>query len=691
MEKEMVKEEQVKNKAKLNKSSIKMKLLIIPIILVIISIVTIGFISNYISKNSLLDQMSKNGEFVLEEVVGRIEDNSKSIGVINNSLENDIRQIANSTKRLGAGVSNENVTQLAEDLGANQVNYWDKNGVIIYSNIPENIGYNPEGEKDHPMTKFMAGNESEIMEGIRHDIVSDVYIKYGAIKNPDGTMIQAGINADYINELTEQFSYQKLMEELASSKEILYATFIDKNLKSIADSDSDKIGMDFSKNEDVISTVADGAANSKEDKFGKDKIDVYDVVYPVVIDGETIGAINMGFSMDDVNSSIFKNLITVAFAGLVTILLLGFILFSTSNYAVKTINKLKVLMNYMALGDFREDVPMDMMEKQDEFGEIAKSVNTMQKAIREMIKSVLDKSHMVAAHSEELTATTHESEKASDEVSKVIQEIAMGSSEQAVDTEQGVATSEELGSAVMSNTNYIKSLNDSTKKVNGLKNEGLELIKDLVEKTDSSSKAAKGVHDVIKETHLSADKIASASQMIKSIAEQTNLLALNAAIEAARAGDAGRGFAVVADEIRKLAEQSNKFTEEIEVIINELTVKTSIAVETMEEVGGIVQSQSKGVDLTSSKFDGINDALYEMEQAINLVSKSSDEMINQKEKIKDVMEHLAAISEENAAGAQEASASVEEQNAAMTEISGASDELARIAEELNDMIAKFKV
>lgn len=682
------KPEVTQSSGSIRKKSIKTKLIIIPITLVIISIVLISIFSSISVRNSLLAEMHKNGQFILEQFVERLNDNYKSLETINWMIEDEIRKAVKTLMDFEQ-LDNQKLTRVATNLGIDELNYFNSEGVILYSNIPKNIGW--KFDESHPLYSFMNSSETELIEDIRKDAVSNTYRKYGAIKNSDGTFVQVGINADHINALTEQFKYQRLVEELALSREIVYAVFIDKDLKAAAHSDTERIGLDLSEDKGSVSAIREQKPYSSEYLYGEEKIEVLDLVYPAIVDDELIGAVSIGFSMEDINKSISENIIKIVITGIMAIILLVIILYRSSHGAVETINRLKEHLKLMASGDFATELPDELLRKDDEFGEISNSVNIMQNSVSSIIKSILEKAETVAAHSQELTATTEQSAMAADEISKVIEGIASGASDQADNTEVGFSAATKLGDMVVQNTNYMEKLSKSTVEVNQLKDEGFKLIKDLIEKTKINIRSAEEVERAISDTYQSVEKIAIASEMIKNISDQTNLLALNAAIEAARAGESGRGFAVVADEIRKLAEQSTQFTEEISSIIDDLTSKTSIVVNAMNEVKKATDLQSLGVEQTSAKFDGIAYALEEMQKMIKTVNKFASQMIEEKEKILEILENLSAISQENAAGTEEASASVEEQTASMAQISGASEELSRIAEELNNELSFFKI
>ena len=494
---------------------------------------------------------------------------------------------------------------------------------------------------------------------------------------------------DGIENAVDSAMYQEVIEDLSSNEEVMYAGYMDNNYNYIANDDPDYIGKNMSDEVAVVDSFKEKRVIGSNKEY--DGFEVYDIVYPVIIDGEQLGALKIGFYLDNVNTAIKNNIIIIGLIGLLVIGLLVFTLYRLSKEILTALNSMKADTEMMANGDFSLDVPEEFQAREDEFGEIARANMNMKKSIRNILRDVITRAEVVAAQSEELTATTHQSELAADDLATVIEEIAHTSTLQAEDVENGSNAMGELNREMELNNLNIERLNHSTREVNTLKDEGLELIGDLVDKTEEVREAIQKIGVVIDDTNASAANIAKAIEMIQSISEQTNLLALNAAIEAARAGESGRGFAVVADEIRKLADDSNSFTGEIELIVNDLTSKSLEAVETMDQVEEIINSQGSSVDRTNAKFEGISLSLEEIQEVISRVNKSNEDMAAQEERLTNLIENLATVAEENAAGAEEAAASVEEQKAVMTEINNASEELAKVAEELNSAASVFTI
>lgn len=328
--------------------------------------------------------------------------------------------------------------------------------------------------------------------------------------------------------------------------------------------------------------------------------------------------------------------------------------------------------------------------RKDEIGIITKSIVKMQSNLILLIKNIAQTSDRLTSASEELSSNSQQSALAAGEVAKTIEEIARGATNQAKENEQGVESISELGNYIENTREIRNNLNGALEDVDILKNEGIHILEDLVEKSMESSEATREINNVVFETNESAKKIESASEMLKGIAAQTNMLALNASIEAARAGDLGKGFAIVAEEIRALAEQSGKFTNEISQIIQELSEKSKNAVISIAAAAEIVKSQNEIVDNTSKKFNGISSAIEIMKSEITILNDASQKMEDKKGDIIDVISNLSAISQENAAGTEQASASVEQQTASIMEIADSTNFLAELAQKMMIEIEKFK-
>ncbi len=250
-----------------------------------------------------------------------------------------------------------------------------------------------------------------------------------------------------------------------------------------------------------------------------------------------------------------------------------------------------------SLAKGQTDITVPHLERGDEVGAMANSVETLRgalqdaQAIREAQAAREDGEHRLIARrqslakdfiarmqdlasgfarsSGEVAASARNLSSTADETARQAQSVAHAAETAATNVQTVAASSEELAASVREITQQVSHSAD---------------VADVAFKEAESSNLR------ISDLSQAATAIGDVLSLIKGIADQTNLLALNATIEAARAGDAGRGFAVVASEVKALAAQTAQATTDISEKISEIQHATNGTVTSMGEIVRMVSN-----------------------------------------------------------------------------------------------------
>ncbi|WP_051355705.1 methyl-accepting chemotaxis protein [Acetobacterium malicum] len=360
--------------------TIKRKLLIVPLCSVLLGVFVIGAISAYLTRESLMAEMRASGFATSQQFVDRLEDNTEALDAMNVMIEEQIRSIGNIVIANRGAISDPYLTALAQQSGINQIYWFNAAGEILNAVNGEYVGW--KAAPGDPIYNFMISGENELMEAIRKSTETDETFKFGYLKTSTGEFVQAGVTADRITDLTERFGYQALIDELSANDQIVYASFIDQDLTVVADTHPEDLGISYAEDEKVAAVAIDGQSSASEYFYEADQTKVYDVLFPVVINDELKGALNIGYSMDAIETAIFKNILMVSVVGLLVFLVLALILYRVSTSITKPISSVNHMIKEMSLGHLGLRLGID---SDDEIGEMATAMDSFAEDLQKVV------------------------------------------------------------------------------------------------------------------------------------------------------------------------------------------------------------------------------------------------------------------------------------------------------------------
>lgn len=296
-------------------------------------------------------------------------------------------------------------------------------------------------------------------------------------------------------------------------------------------------------------------------------------------------------------------------------------------------------------------------------GEIAEAFNQMTKELRSLIKQVKDVTFQVSASANAINDTTGQLAKGSEAQASQITRTTSAISNMALQIQEvsnNASLSAQVAGDALNNARYgSKAMQDNINAMNGIRKQVQETAKRIKKLGERSQ------------------EISQIVQLIDDLSDRTSLLALNASLQASAAGEAGIGFGFVAEEVERLAERSNRLTQQIANLTRTIQFETKEVVASMEETIHEVVVGSTLADKAGSALVEIEQVSTRLAELIRSISESAKHQATSAEDISNAMTNISKVTELVNVGSKRAADSVKL--------------LVALSDELRGSVAPFKL
>ena len=414
-------------------------------------------------------------------------------------------------------------------------------------------------------------------------------------------------------------------------------------------------------------------------------------VYQNGSDTDIVGMVFVGTNKQDKDAVVMRllgSIVAAVVAIMLVCLLVSTKLASTISRNIRTSIK---TVEKIAAGDLNVQVNNKLLKSKDEIGDLSRVTITLRDAmqrttleINQNVQKLLEASSLLGTAADNTNGTMNK-------VRTAVNRIVENSTEQA---ENSKSTSEHMrlmGDNITETSAEVEALNSNAAFMHESSEKAAETLANLQRINGEVEQIIGEVQEQTNRTNDSVQQIYKATAFIASIAEETDLLSLNASIEAARAGENGKGFAVVAEQIKKLSEQSNQSSNEIEETAMMLSEDSQKAVEIMQKMQEIIMSQSESMKDSQKVVEEVVAQIANSMQSIQQIKETTEHLANVRNEVLQAVETLSNIAQDSVSGTKKTYEDTEEVVDTFKQVYMSAEQLREIADQLAGSVQYFHV